>query len=167
MVTAVTLALSIAAAGVSDPANAQASSDTSGTVAGQAKSGEPLTGAGSRQLPSPHSEDQGGTGVKGSAQGEGATNKDTAPRDTASRRENITIAPERRTMMRDYVRRENIKPRHFNERIAVGTTLPSDVELVPVPEAWGPELRTYRYVYADDRFFFVDPSSRRVVQVIE
>ena len=49
-----------------DTANAQASSDGSGTVAGQAKSGEPCSGAGSVQLPSPNSEDQGGTGVKGS-----------------------------------------------------------------------------------------------------
>jgi hypothetical protein len=63
-------------------ANAQASSDTSGAVSGQAKSDEPTMGAGSRQLPSPNSEDQGGTGIKGSAQSEGATNKDTAPRDT-------------------------------------------------------------------------------------
>ena len=63
-------------------ANAQASSDTSGVVSGQAKSAEPMMGAGSRQLPSPNSEDQGGTGIKGSAQSEGATNKDTAPRDT-------------------------------------------------------------------------------------
>jgi hypothetical protein len=54
-------------------------------VAGQAKSGEPSSGAGSVQLPSPNSEDQGGTGVKGSAQNEGATNKDTAPRDTMPR----------------------------------------------------------------------------------
>ena len=68
-----------------DTANAQASSDTSGKVAGQAKSGEPSSGAGSVQLPSPNSEDQGGTGVKGSAQSEGATNKDTAPRDTMPR----------------------------------------------------------------------------------
>jgi hypothetical protein len=64
-------------------ANAQASSDTSGVVSGQAKSDEPTMGAGSKQLPSPNSEDQGGTGIKGSAQSEGATNKDTAPRDTS------------------------------------------------------------------------------------
>ena len=68
-----------------DDVYAQARSDTSGVVAGQAKSGEPSTGAGSLQLPSPNSEDQGGTGVKGSAQGEGATNKDTTPRDTVPR----------------------------------------------------------------------------------
>ena len=67
-------------------ANAQAArSDGSGVVAGQAQSCEPSTGDGSVQLPSPNSEDQGGTGIKASAQGEGATNKDTAPRDSVSR----------------------------------------------------------------------------------
>jgi hypothetical protein len=68
-----------------DSADAQAGSDTSGVVSGQAQSNEPSTGAGSVQLPSPNSEDQGGTGIKGSAQGEGATNKDTAPRDSIPR----------------------------------------------------------------------------------
>jgi hypothetical protein len=69
-----------------DTANAQAArSDGSGVVSGQAKSGEPTMGAGSLQLPGPNSEDQGGTGIKGSAQSEGATNKDTAPRDTTVR----------------------------------------------------------------------------------
>jgi hypothetical protein len=83
--TAAMLALSVAAASV----------PTSGTLARQATSDEPLMGAGSRQLPGPNSDDQGGTGVKGSAQSEGATNKDTAPRDTAlPRRETIIIAPE-------------------------------------------------------------------------
>jgi hypothetical protein len=62
---------------------AWAASDDSGTVSGQAKSNEPMTGAGSTQGAGANSEDQGGTGVKGSAQGEGATNKDTQPRDTA------------------------------------------------------------------------------------
>ena len=86
VVTAVTLALGVAAASVPTP----------GTMARQATSDEPLMGAGSRQLPGPNSEDQGGTGVKGSAQGEGMTNKDTAPRDTAlPRRETIIIVPER------------------------------------------------------------------------
>src|SRR5262249_55571295 len=40
----------------SDITRVQAGSDTSGVVAGQAKSGEPSIGAGSRQLPSPNSE---------------------------------------------------------------------------------------------------------------
>jgi hypothetical protein len=82
----VAMALTIALALTGhDNANAQASTDTSGVTARQAKSGEPSSGAGSVQLPSPNSEDQGGTGLKGSAQSEGATNKDTAPRDTLPR----------------------------------------------------------------------------------
>jgi len=85
MALAVGFSLGVALTGFHDSANAQASSDTSGKVAGQASSGEPSSGAGSVQLPSPNSEDQGGTGVKGSAQSEGATNKDTAPRDTMPR----------------------------------------------------------------------------------
>jgi len=88
LATAATLALSVAAASV----------PTSGTMARQATSDEPLMGAGSRQVPGPNSEDQGGTDVKGSAQSEGATNKDTAPRDTAlPRRETIIIVPENRS----------------------------------------------------------------------
>ena len=82
---AVVVSLGVALTAFPGNANAQASSDGSGVVAGQAKSGEPSSGAGSVQLPSPNSEDQGGTGVKGSAQSEGATNKDTAPRDTMPR----------------------------------------------------------------------------------
>ena len=62
---------------------AWAASDDSGTVNGQAKSNMPTMGAGSTQGAGANSEDQGGTGVKSSAQGEGATNKDTQPRDTA------------------------------------------------------------------------------------
>jgi hypothetical protein len=81
---ALALAMAISFAGY-DNANAQASTDTSGVTAGQARSDEPSSGAGSVQLPSPNSEDQGGTGVKGSAQSEGATNKDTQPRDSIPR----------------------------------------------------------------------------------
>jgi hypothetical protein len=66
----------------SDITRVQAGSDTSGSVSGQGKSYMPNTGAGSEQLPGPHSEDPGGAGVKGSAQGEGGTRQDTTPRDS-------------------------------------------------------------------------------------
>ena len=86
---AVVLALSFAASVNAQPSNqttglkvAQASDD-SGSVRGQATSDAPTMGAGSRQMGGANSGDQGGTGVKGSAQGEGATNKDTGSRDSA------------------------------------------------------------------------------------
>jgi len=45
-----------------------------------AQPSSPQSGAGSMQMTGPNSEDQGDTGIKGSAQSEGATNKDTTPR---------------------------------------------------------------------------------------
>ena len=53
---AVAFTLGVTLTGFHGSANAQASSDTSGVVTGQAKSGEPGSGAGSVQLPSPNSE---------------------------------------------------------------------------------------------------------------
>jgi hypothetical protein len=75
--------LAVAALSLGFITTAWAASDDSGTVNGQAKSNMPTVGAGSTQGAGANSEDQGGTGVKASAQGEGATNKDTQPRDTA------------------------------------------------------------------------------------
>ena len=78
----------------------------------------------------------------------------------------VVITPEQHTMMREYVYKEKIKPRKkIKQEVVVGSTLPEEVELVPVPEAWGPNLRTYHYVYTGDRFYFVEPSSRRVVHI--
>jgi hypothetical protein len=79
----------------------------------------------------------------------------------------ITIAPEQRTKIKSYVVEKNVRPITVKERIAVGATLPADVELVAVPADWGPQLSSYRYVYTDNRIALVEPSSRRVVQVIE
>ena len=49
----------------------------------------------------------------------------------------------------------------------VSATLLADVELLAVPGDWGPSLHSYRYVYSGDDVVFVDPSSRRVLQVID
>jgi hypothetical protein len=73
---------------------AQAKSDTTAPVEGQATSDMPRAGAGSAQMSGPHSEDQGGTGVKASEQGEGATNKDTAPRDSSAATSGTTTRAE-------------------------------------------------------------------------
>jgi len=79
----------------------------------------------------------------------------------------VVIAPEQRTVIRDYVVKEKIRPHKLQSRVTVGATLPADVELAPVPQAWGPTFSSYRYVYTGDDVVLVDPSTRRVVQVIE
>jgi hypothetical protein len=79
----------------------------------------------------------------------------------------VVIAPEQRTTIREYVVKEKVRPFKLQSRVTVGATLPADVELAPVPETWGPTFRSYRYVYTGDDVVLVDPSSRRVVEVID
>ena len=87
----------------------------------------------------------------------------TSPRAGAA----VTIAPEQRTRIKQYVVQNKVKPYAMKERLVVGTTLPADVELVTVPNDWGPGLVQYRYVYSANSVGLVDLSSRRVIDVIE
>ena len=79
----------------------------------------------------------------------------------------VVIAPEQRTLIKEYVVKEKVRPHKLQSRVTIGATLPADVELAPVPETWGPTFRSYRYVYTGDDVVLVDPTSRRVVQIIE
>jgi len=86
---------------------------------------------------------------------------------TAAPGSSVVISADQRTRIRNYVTERKIRPVAVKERIAVGATLPAEVELEAVPADWGPEVSTYRYVYSDDHVVLVEPSSRRVVQVID
>jgi hypothetical protein len=79
----------------------------------------------------------------------------------------VEISPDQRTRIKEYVVKEKVKPVTIREQVTVGATLPADVTLVTVPQAWGPSVAKYRYVYSNDRVVLVDPSSRKVVQIIE
>ena len=79
----------------------------------------------------------------------------------------ITFAPEQRTRIKEYVVKERVAPVTVRERIAVGTRLPADVELRAVPSDWGPSVSRYRYIYSGDNVYFVEPSSREIVHVID
>jgi hypothetical protein len=88
----------------------------------------------------------------------------TGPAATGS----ITIAPEKRTVIKQ--RFTGAPVTTVRERVTVGATVPADVELMPVPETVVtelPEVRSYRYFRYNDDVVLVDPSSRRVVQVID
>jgi hypothetical protein len=79
----------------------------------------------------------------------------------------LIVEPEQRTVIKEYVVKERVAPVRVKERIAVGATLPADVELRAVPSTWGPKLSKYRYLYSDDRVYLVEPSNRTVVQIID
>jgi Protein of unknown function (DUF1236) len=79
----------------------------------------------------------------------------------------ISFAPEQRTRIKEYVVKERVAPVTVRERLSVGTKLPADVQLRTVPADWGPSVSKYRYIYSDDRVYFVEPSTREVVHVID
>ena len=79
----------------------------------------------------------------------------------------IQIEPQYRTRIKSYVTEHHLRPVTTKERIIVGATVPSNVELEAVPADWGPSLTQYRYVYSGERVMLVDPGTRTVVQEID
>jgi hypothetical protein len=81
-----------------------------------------------------------------------------------------TVKPEEKTVIHDYVVKEKIRPEPIKEEVTIGAPIPTDVELQPVPEeiyARVPEARRYEYFDWDGRVVFVDPDSRKVVQIVD
>jgi hypothetical protein len=81
-----------------------------------------------------------------------------------------TVKPEERTVIHDYVVKEKVRPERVNEELSIGAPVPSDVELQPVPEeiyTSVPESRRYEYFDWNGRMVFVDPDSRKVVQIVD
>lgn len=76
--------------------------------------------------------------------------------------QDVIIAPEQETVIREYVKKEpaislNLPGFEFN----IGSTVPDTVELREVPNA------EYRYVVVDGRTVVVQPETRRIVKVID
>ena len=79
----------------------------------------------------------------------------------------VEIAPEQRTKIKEYVTTQKVAPVKLKERVTVGATLPADVRLQPVPSDWGPSVTKYQYIYSGDNVVLVEPSTRKVVTVID
>lgn len=82
----------------------------------------------------------------------------------------LTIEPAQRTIIKQYVVKEHVRPVTVKENVTVGTVLPEDVTLQPVPQAWSteiPAVRTYQYVDWDGKVVFVDPQTRKVVSIVD
>ena len=82
----------------------------------------------------------------------------------------LTIEPAHRTIIKQYVVKEHIRPIKIRESVAIGTVLPADVALEPVPQDWvtgAPEVSSYEYFDWNGKVVFVEPKTRRVVSIIE
>ncbi|HYY37162.1 MAG TPA: DUF1236 domain-containing protein [Xanthobacteraceae bacterium] len=78
----------------------------------------------------------------------------------------VVIEPEQRLKIREYVVKQRINPVTIRERVTVGSTVPADVELMSVPAEWG-VARGHRYFYWNDHVVLVEPSGRRVIEIID
>lgn len=81
-----------------------------------------------------------------------------------------TVKPQERTVIHDYVVKEKVRPERVKEEVMVGAPVPGDVQLQPVPEeiyTSVPETRRYEYFDWNGRMVFVDPDSRKVVQIVD
>jgi hypothetical protein len=76
-----------------------------------------------------------------------------------------TITTDQAGKIRTYVQKEKKPSVKIQEQVSVGTTLPGTTQLYTFPDDVG--VKNYRYSIINDRTVIVDPSSRRVIQVIE
>jgi len=80
----------------------------------------------------------------------------------------ITIAPEKRTIIRE--RLSTAEPVTVQENVTVGWTVPETVELRTVPDTIVsdiPDVKGYRYFVYNDNVVLVDPETRKVVTIVE
>jgi hypothetical protein len=80
----------------------------------------------------------------------------------------IDLSPEQRTTVYRTITKERVaKAPPTDLRVSVGAEIPETVELYEVPSAVEvPTVRRYRYTVVNDQVVLVDPSSRKVVQII-
>jgi hypothetical protein len=76
-----------------------------------------------------------------------------------------SISAQDRTYVREYVVQHKRPSARVKGEVVVGATLPQQVAVYPVEG--NPAFSNYRYTYVNDRAVLIDPSSRRVVYVIE
>ena len=79
----------------------------------------------------------------------------------------VELAPEQRTIIKQYVTTQKVAPVTVKEKMTVGATLPADVRLSPVPGDWGPSVSKYQYIYSDNHVYLVEPSTRKVITIVD
>jgi hypothetical protein len=76
------------------------------------------------------------------------------------------IADDRRPRFRSYVSERHVPSYRYEREVRVGEDLPaSGVTYYEVPREYG--VTNYRYTVVNDRTVLVDPSTHRIVQVID
>ncbi|WP_038366137.1 DUF1236 domain-containing protein [Bosea sp. UNC402CLCol] len=75
-----------------------------------------------------------------------------------------TITTDQQSKVKTYVMKEKPASVKVTETVAVGAALPSSVTLHTLPADVGVQ---YRYAIVNDKTVLVEPTSRKIIQVIE
>ncbi|MFU0505953.1 DUF1236 domain-containing protein [Pseudaminobacter sp. NGMCC 1.201702] len=81
--------------------------------------------------------------------------------------QDIIIAPEQETVIREYVVREKVAPIELpgDVQVTVGTVLPETTELQAVE---APDIDTqYSYIVVDGQTVLVDPGTRKIIHIMK
>lgn len=76
-----------------------------------------------------------------------------------------TITTDQAAKVKTYVMKEHKPSVKFSGNLAVGTALPGDVTFYELPADVG--VTGYRYGVVNDRTVIVEPSTRKVIRIIE
>jgi hypothetical protein len=80
----------------------------------------------------------------------------------AAAAQDVIVQPEQQTVIKEYVHKKPLASINLlGAELSIGSTLPDTVELHEIPDV------QYRYVVVNDRTVVVDPSTRKIVEVIE
>ena len=82
----------------------------------------------------------------------------------------IELSPEAGKAFHEHVTAFNVTPVTVETEMAIGTSVPANVTLIPVPTEiieGAPELKGYGFFLVGGRVHVVDPQTRTVVTIIE
>ena len=82
----------------------------------------------------------------------------------------IELSPEAGKAFHEHVTAFNVTPVTVETEMAIGTSVPADVTLIPVPTEiieGAPELEGHEFFVVEGRIHVVDPKTRAIVTIIE
>lgn len=82
----------------------------------------------------------------------------------------LAIDPAHGKVIHEYVVTERVQPVAVTIPLEIGATIPDGIKLAPVPLAMVekvPEVRNYEYFVAGGKVVFVEPYTRKILQIVQ
>lgn len=80
------------------------------------------------------------------------------------------LTTEQRTKITSVIRQHKVEPAHLNVSVSVGTRIPTDVHVYPLPVeviSIYPEWRGYDYILVGDQIVIINPRTHEIVAIVE